>query len=67
MDETFTQVARLVVLAIWGTGEAEVNAAVFEEMQRHAIAALPADVLPQLALPKELSDELAGLKARLAE
>lgn len=48
------QVKNLIKMAFWNTGTASVDASVFEEMKRHAIAAIPASVLVRLDMSSEL-------------
>lgn len=45
----------VVKLALWNAGSAAADQDIFEEMKAHAIAALPAPVLPELSISPELS------------
>ena len=44
----------LIKLSLWNAGSPKVDLAVFDEMKAHAIAALPATVLPSLIIDPEL-------------
>lgn len=54
MNDTELRLLNLIKYAIWGTGACDADEAVFEEARRHAVEALPADVLSQLDLPDTL-------------
>ena len=45
---------QLIRLSLWGTGISSPNQSTFEEMQKHAIASLPAGILSSLNLPPDL-------------
>ena len=54
MNETELRLLNLIKCAIWGNGTCDADEAVFDEARRHAVEALPADVLSQLDLPDTL-------------
>ena len=51
------EIFNIIKLSLWEKGTAVANQADFEEMKRHAIAALPASCLPSLGLSSELEKE----------
>ena len=54
MNDTELRLLNLIKYAIWGIGTCDADEAVFEEARKHAVEALPADVLSQLDLPDAL-------------
>lgn len=74
-DET-EAVLRLIRLALWGSGEAEANLSVCEQLQKQALVPLIAPALPSVRMPEELRAALqkavyqrisAGMSVRRAE